>query len=241
MSKSVDIKQFLGCHGIGVDVSKAELVLGAFKGRKQYVCRVTNNRSSVEKALKRLLAAGFDGQLICESTGHYHLLLVLVCHELGIPLIILNPLMAVKHSKSKVRKLKTDPADALALSTMLITEPNLPEPSQLDENQVLVRLKQGQLASIEKQIQTMRRSAEQYQQTYEWLGLSQSSPQQEIANIIKQLERTKRSLSRELEHALKEIAESDEVFNALKQLPGFSDMVAGLVLNFNRNLSEYDI
>ena len=120
------IAGFKDCLGIGIDVSKAELVVVGLTRDKPHVVRVDNDLEAVRTFVQRLRETGYGGKILCESTGHYHLKLVLACQEMGVKLIVLNPLQSSKHAKAKIRKTRTDPADGLTLATMCVTEPNLP-------------------------------------------------------------------------------------------------------------------
>ena len=64
------------------------------------------------------------------------------------------------------------------LATMCITEPDLPKAAQLTIPKVLIRLKMGQLASIEKHLQQLQQSLAQYEETYKELDLELSGYQQ---------------------------------------------------------------
>ena len=165
MRKASTVKVFRDCLGIGIDVSKAELVVVGLTTSEPYIKRVNNRLTSVKAFVRALKKSGYCRKIICESTGHYHLKLALACHEIGMEIIVLNPLQSSKHTKANVRKTKTDPEDGLTLATMCITEPNLPKPMQLTVPKALIRLKMGQLASIEKQLQKSQLSLMQYEET----------------------------------------------------------------------------
>ena len=171
MKNASTIKVYKDCLAVGIDVSKADLAVVGITMKESYLSTIINQVKSIKSFMRRLKRCGFKSKLICESTGHYHLKLALVCHEFGLELIVLNPLQSSKHSKAKIRKTKTDPQDALMLATMCITEPDLPKPAQLTSSKILIRLKMGQIASVEKQLQKMRQSLNQYEETYQGLGL----------------------------------------------------------------------
>jgi len=143
MKNARSIKVFKDCLGIGIDVSKAELVIVGLSNGEPYILRVNNKMKAVRCFLQRLHKTGYCGKIICESTGHYHLKLLLACHEFGLSIILLNPLQSSKHTKSKIRKTKTDAEDGLTLATMCVTEPKLPPPVELTVPKALIRLKMG--------------------------------------------------------------------------------------------------
>jgi len=236
MKKASTVKVFKDCLGIGIDVSKAELVVVGLTATDPYIKRIKNRFTSVNAFVQALQKAGYRGKMICESTGHYHLKLALACHESGMDLIVLNPLQSSKHSKAKVRKTKTDPEDGLMLATMCITEPNLPKPMRLTKANALIRLKMGQLASIEKQLQKAQSSLAQYEETYAALGFELSELQLNLRKHFQSLKQLRKQMEKELEGLLVENIAGHERFTRLRKLPGYSDVVAGLVGQLDRQV-----
>ncbi len=240
MKNASSEKVFKACLGIGIDVSKAELAAVGITPNEAYLKCVSNDMEAIKVFIKGLHQSGYRGKVVCESTGHYHLKLALVCHEIGIELIVLNPLQSSKHSKANIRKTKTDPQDALMLATMCITEPNLPQPAQLTVPKVLIRLKMGQLASIEKHLQQWQQSLAQYEETYAGLSLALSDHQQALRAHGSSLKRVRKQLEKELELLLSQALADDESLADLRDIPGFSNVVAGLVGILDRQVKGAD-
>ena len=236
MKNASSVQIFKDCLGNGIDVSKAELVAVGITSSGSYLMRVSNQMKAIKTFVQGLHHSGYRGKILCESTGHYHLKLAVVCHEYGLKLIVLNPLQSSKHNKAKIRKTKTDPQDGLTLATMCITEPDLPPPAQLTPSKALMRLKMGQLASIEKQLQQQQQSLAQYEETYEELGLALSAVQQALRAHCGVLKRLRKQLEKELEGLLSQIIPDDESFTHLCAIPGFSNVVSGLVGMFDRQV-----
>lgn len=232
------INDYKDCLAVGIDVSKADLAIVGLTRQDAYLSTVPNQKKAITSWMSRLKRNGFKGQIICESTGHYHLKLALVCHELGLELIVLNPLQSSKHSKAKIRKTKTDPQDALMLATMSLTEPNLPKPAELTLPKMLIRLKMGQLASIEKQLQKMRQSLNQYEETYEGLGLPLSDGQHALHDHCQGLKKIQQQLAKELEGLLSEALPADDSLQQLGKIPGYSSIVSGLVGMLDRDVKN---
>jgi transposase len=239
MKKASSIAIFRDCQGIGVDVSKAELVVVGIKSGESYIKRLNNERKAIKLFVRSLSKSGYQGRIICESTGHYHLNLAVICHEYGLRLIVLNPLQSSKHSKARIRKTKTDPEDGRVLATMCLTEPKLPNPSKLTLNKTLIRLTMGQLASLEKQIQQQRQSLRQYEDTYAALGLKLGAAQQALRAHCDELVRLKKRFQKELDELLLQEVD-EELIQCLTAIPGFSMTVSGLVSQFDRNVKSGD-
>ena len=190
-------QQIKDSESIGADVSKATLDITAYFGKGKSVHLViANNRGSIEKWLKCL--QGYRGLIICESTSWYHFLFAHLCYEAGLDIRVLNPLLSSKHSKSAIRKVKTDPADSLSLAIMGVTEPNLPPRPKLTQERLAFRKKQGLLHGLVKQIQSMRRRMNDYKECVSTMEGSLSKTEQLLCDEVKCMEKLKRALEREL-------------------------------------------
>jgi len=229
MKKARDFSVFCDCSGIGIDVSKATLDIVGIADTVVWQTCLSNTREAIESLAGTLRDGGYRGKIVCESTGHYHLLLGLVFAEYGLDLRIINPLQSSKHQKSRIRKTKTDRQDGYVLATMCLTEQDLPKAANLSPKRVLIRLKQGQLHAIDKQLQTIQRSVSTYRETYTQLGLVPGDSLAEIERLVAELKKVKRQLTKELDVLLAQSADRKQDIDRLCRLPGFSPLVAGLV------------
>ncbi len=219
---------FAQCHALGIDVSKAHLDIVGLTHEADWHCQIPNTEPAIEAMALVLQQGGYQGKLICESTGHYHLLLAVTLGRHGLDLRILNPLQSHKHQQARIRKTKTDALDARVLATMALTEPDLPKARVLEPEAVLIRLKQGQLHSLDKQLQRMTRSLAAYTETYSQLGLDAGDNQIRLTALVTELRHLHHQLQKELDTLLKKATAPQEQAS-LEQIPGFSPMVAGLV------------
>lgn len=229
MKNASTLDRFCGCEGLGIDVSKASLEICGIENAVALRCELVNSRGDIERLARTLQRGGYAGKIICESTGHYHLLLGLVFARYNLDLRIINPLQSSKHQKSRIRKTKTDQVDGYVLATMCRTEHDLPKPAQLQPKQVLMRLKQGQLHALDKQIQKMSRSFAAYAETYQQLDLVSGSSAEMLRQVLTDLKAAKHQLTKELEALFIEQTQNHEDIDRLRALPGFSPMVSGLV------------
>ncbi len=230
MKKAPGLEQFCHCSGLGIDVSKAALEIVGIENEAVWRTEIDNAEAAIESLAKALKAGGYAHKIVCESTGHYHLLLGLVFARYDLDLRIINPLQSSKHQKSRVRKTKTDSVDGYVLATMCETERDLPKAADLQPTQVLMRLKQGQLHALDKQLQQMSRSVATYTETYQQLGLEPGSSAQALQQVLVDLRAVRRALQKELEALMAQEADDHDI-DKLRCLPGFSLMVAGLVGN----------
>ena len=229
MKKAPTLERFCRCSGIGIDVSKATLEIVGIEKEQVWRAEIDNAETAIESLAKTLKDGGYRHKIVCESTGHYHLLLGLVFARYGLDLRIINPLQSSKHQKSRIRKTKTDQIDGYVLATMCETERDLPKAANLQSKQVLMRLKQGQLHALDKQLQRMGRSISTYTETYQKLGLEPGSSAQALQQVVKNLKATRRKLQQELESMMVQETVGCDDIAKLQCLPGYSLMVAGLV------------
>ncbi len=234
MKNAPNFVTFCSCTGIGIDVSKATLEVVGIAGAEVWRAEIANSELEIEQVAQALQAGGYRGKVICEATGHYHLLLGLVFARHALDLRIINPLQSSKHRQARVRKTKTDRVDGYVLATMCATERELPAAAQLQPERVLARLKQGQLQALDKQLQQMSRSASAYDETYAKLGLAPGASAAALARVVAELKAARRQLQKELEGLLVQAADVKDL-DRLRKIPGFSRLVSGLVsTGFNR-------
>ena len=238
MKNAASFKAFGRCHCLGIDVSKASLEVVGIAETDVWKCTVANQLAALESLAQSLVKAGYFGKIVCESTGHYHLLLALVFARYGLDLRIINPLQSSKHQTARIRKTKTDPVDGYVLATMCETERDLPKAANLQSSQVLARLRQGQLQSLDKQIQRLSRSLATYRETYGQLGLEAGQSIVTIDSALAQLRHAKKQLEAELESAYLKLADADDV-GQLRVLPGYSNLMASMVAGaFDRDVKS---
>ena len=223
-------QQFKDSESIGTDISKATLDITVYFGNGKFIHLViANHRGAIEKWLMGL--PGYRGLIICESTSWYHFLFAHLCYEAGLDIRVLNPLLSSKHSKSAIRKVKSDPADSLCLAVMGVTEPNLPVRPKLTLDRLALRKKQGLLHGLDKQIQSMGRRMTDYQECLSTMGGSLSETEQLLCDGVKQIRKLKRALEREIEKLAMKISADEQSANyaVFKSVPGYSSMVSSLL------------
>lgn len=227
--KAPNLKAFCACQAIGIDVAKATLEVVGLSEAGTWFRSLPNTEVAIETLARTLSEGGYRHKLVCEATGHYHLLLGLVLARHKLDLRVVNPLQSSKHRQSRVRKTKTDRVDGEVLAGMGLTERALPPAADLQPEAVLIRLKMGQLQSLDKQLQALTRSLATYSETYHRLGLTPGESQMTLAEAVTTLKRARVRLQRELEGLLAASVGTDAELAALRRLPGFSPLVAGLV------------
>lgn len=110
---------------VGVDVAKGSSVVQAFTRRNEPFGKL-ESISHGENGLKRLgdLLARLQEEtstapvVVLEATGHYHRSLAAYLDRSGITYFIVNPLQSKRAKGTRLRKVKTDAADAWHLADM---------------------------------------------------------------------------------------------------------------------------
>ncbi|MCX7830090.1 MAG: IS110 family transposase [Acidobacteria bacterium] len=104
---------------VGVDVSKDEVSVAIWvEGREsEFVCK--NNAIVFEKMISKVLK-GVDKRetlIVMENTGNYHLKLACHLHKCGYRVSVVNPFIIKKYSEMKMKRAKTDKADAKIIAS----------------------------------------------------------------------------------------------------------------------------
>ena len=112
---------------IGIDIG----------GKQHVVARCREGKPKADRQILRISQdrAGFDrldtwlvqqdepvGQVTMESSGHYWMALASHLGRQGVPVTVVNPLMAKYFAKGRMNRTKSDPADARSLALMAMRE-----------------------------------------------------------------------------------------------------------------------
>ena len=100
---------------IGVDVSKAELVIAM--GPERRPCSVANDAASIANWLKDIPA---DALIAMESTGRYHGLLAHLASQAGLKVYVLNARDVFFYARALGTRAKTDGVDAGVIARYLV-------------------------------------------------------------------------------------------------------------------------
>jgi transposase len=107
---------------VGIDVAKNSVVVAVCGTREQVVAppwQVANDADTLHTTLQQLQQQHGSGLgVCCESTSYYHYTLVRACTQLGIPCLVLNPIVTKQATKATIRGKKTDPSDAVLIARL---------------------------------------------------------------------------------------------------------------------------
>lgn len=208
---------------VGFDIAK-NTVVAAVLAKDNKVLQTNITINNTQKDLRNWLAASLRqyGSLttVCESTGYYHFKLVKAADELGIPCLVLNPILTKAAAKSTIRGSKTDPKDAVLVAKL-----------GLNGEGVLVAK-----SDIDNQAKCWLRMAAKLQSVIQCLQLSQSSlieREVEIPNAIARLQKQSikqlRTVSRKYNQA--SIAATPKAtLRLLISIPGIGEQTAATLM-----------
>lgn len=125
---------------IGMDVSKDTVDLSVYNGADHYCKTLRNTAEALLKFVKHYDPT--DTQLVMESTGIYHLRLAMAATERGYRVSIVNPLIIKRYAEMKMRRVKTDRADAKLIAEFgYEQQPPLFKPASKERSQLMQILK----------------------------------------------------------------------------------------------------
>lgn len=212
---------------MGIDVSKKTLDLCWLSDQGESGRSIRNQPSALRSLAEALVAADYRGKIIIESTGYYHWLAVVILSEAGLDVRLINPLLAHKHHRGGIRKVKSDPVDAATLAGMGLTERRLPPRWHKGTAWVAQRHRIGLISTLDRSLQQMKASLASHRDALALMGETDDPTVAAIQAQIEQFEKTKRQAEDELARSLATLSEINRQRYA--SIPGISDYLAGIM------------
>ena len=184
---------------VGIDVAMETLAICFKYSDKEKFEEIGNNKTEIKKLSKKLHKEGFQGKIIMESTGRHHLQTALTLTQDNLDVRVINPLISKKYSNSAIRKVKTDKRDSQILAEIAIKEERLPSRFSLGKNEIIIKKKVSLIAFLDKQIQKMNASINEYIKNADELGLKLTKTDKQIKKTIELLKKQKEELEKEVE------------------------------------------
>jgi transposase len=212
---------------VGIDVSKDTLV-GVIRLPTQEQHFTVPNSTNGVVALHRKLR-GCHCPLIMESTGRYHILTAFLLAQRGYDVRVVNPVHAKRYMRASTRNRKTDRSDASALAQMGVTDQKLPPRFGLSKADIALRQKIGLLSSLEHQLQSLRHTMKTYRAFQASIGVTASAAEGGVEAVIKDLERRKAALEREIEAGIAHDDAKRKAVALAASVPGISPLTASIL------------
>ena len=84
--------------GVGIDVSKDNLMFcKKYAHGERIIFNVPNKKMEIRNVVKEIKKEKYEGRIVMESTGRYHLLSALELNRFNLDARVINPLMASKY------------------------------------------------------------------------------------------------------------------------------------------------
>ncbi len=104
---------------VGIDVSKGKSMVAAMKPGGELVTtpyEVKHSDIELSRFALDVLCMEPDTRVVMEATGRYHEPVAALLHSEGIFVSVLNPLLIKQSGAGSLRKVKSDPKDALKIA-----------------------------------------------------------------------------------------------------------------------------
>ena len=217
---------------IGIDISKDTFdVVFLVEGKGDH--EIFENKQPGFRSLSRWLEKHKDGQAhaCMEATGQYGDGLAEYLYQEGYPVSVVNPARIKAYGNSKLRRNKTDKADAALIAEYCLREqPALwsPPPASFKELQELVRRLDDLQANIQAENNRLKS------------GVTSLVVLEELRNHIAYL-------SQQIQHIKQAIQEHIQAYPELKQrqkllmsIPGIGQLTASKILGEIRDVCDFD-
>ena len=238
--KKNQVKQKAELIAVGIDVAMETLAICERYKDKDKFKEIKNNRMTIKRLAGKLNKDNFKGKIIMESTGRHHLQTALTLSENDLDVRVINPLMAKKYSNSSIRKVKTDKRDSQILAEIALKEERLPERFSLGKNEITIKKKVSLIAFLDKEIQKMNASMNEYIRNSEELGLKLSKIDKQLKKTIELLKKQKEELEKEVEKMVNDSGCNSDEIKKYSSIPGVSSYtasVSSLFFSSDYNLS----
>ena len=225
---------------VGIDVAMETLAICFKYSDQEKYKEIENNKTEIKKLSKRLHKENFQGMIIMESTGRHHLQTALTLTQDDLDVRVINPLMSKKYSNSSIRKVKTDKRDSQILAEIALKEERLPSKFNLGKNEIIIKKKVSLIAFLDKEIQKMNASMNEYIRNSEELGLKLTKTDKQIKKTIELLKKQKEELEKEVEKMVNDGGGDSDEIKKYSSIPGVSQYtasVSSLFFSSDYNLS----
>ncbi len=217
---------------IGIDVSKAKLDVSFYDGEKYNLYVYKNDKSDISKLHKDISKFLFADIIITmEATGNYHLKAAKQLYKLGYKVSVVNPLIIKRFSEMKMRRVKTDSADAKIISEYgYYQESKLFKPKSKEIEHIL------QLSKSIEAINTMK-----IENSNRIEALNQNpDASKDVLRIFISLDTTYKCKIKIIENKIKALVEDNEVYKQLISIPGIGKRIAPVMIGIFGKFEDFE-
>ncbi len=215
----------------GMDVSKGRFDVCVLKPDGSTQSQQFSNNTAGFEALSAWLPR--PTHCILEVTGPYYLRLALYLHERGFSLSVVNPLVVKHYAKMKLRRAKTDKADAALLARYALEQqPSLWTPPQ----SYVINLQQ--LDSLQAQLMKQRTALSNQLQAYQCSSLLSKEVEELFLNTLSTLQQQIKAVENQQQQLL--TTYHGELLKQLTSIPGLGHKTALVLIMISGGFSRFD-
>jgi transposase len=215
----------------GIDIAKASFTLAIpqpLGGYRDYT--LTNDEAGFEQLLTLLPP---QVHLVMEASGPYYLPLALFVEQHQLPLSVVNPLVVRRFSQMRLRRAKTDKADARLLSEFGQNQtPALWQPP----SRVISQL--AQLQTLLEQYIKQRTALRNQQEAFRHSGVPNPALNDSLQKSLSHLEEQIKALEQTLDELVK--AHYAQLYEQLCSIPGIGPKTAQCLVVLTRGFTRFE-
>jgi len=235
---------------IGIDISKKKVDVAIYDGMKYVFETYENSVRGVKGMLRKIKKREpIDSELVfvMEATGVYHLRYADSLYESGYKVCIVNPLIIKRYGEEKLRRAKTDKADAKLISEFgyynIIRFDSDAEdklPYQYSPNSEVSSKVKLMLKAIE-QLQRQKNKNINYVEALKQHKKEYSKDLIKMFNDInRETDKKIKKLEKKTEKLIVESEEHKETYDKLLKIPGIGKRTAGAVIGYFDKFDNFE-
>lgn len=215
---------------IGIDMAKASFCLAIPQSNGRFLDYTLANTLTGFGQLRALLPT--HAHCVMEASGPYYLPLALFLTQQGLPLSVVNPLVVHRFSQMRLRRTKTDKADA-----RLLSEFGTNQRPQLWQAPSRLMSQLTQLQTLLEQYIKQRTALRNQQESFTHSGVPNPILEQSLQKSLEHLDEQIQTLEQQLDQLA--TSEYASLYANLRSIPGVGPKTALCLLVLTRGFSRF--
>lgn len=202
---------------VGIDIAKASFTLAIPQPQAAYQDHLLTNQQAGFEQLVTLLPP--NAHVVMEASGPYYLPLAVFLHEHHYPLSVVNPLVVRRFSQMRLRRTKTDKADA-----RLLSEFGTSHPPALWQPPSTLMSQLAQLQTLLEQYVKQRTALTNQQEAFTHSGVVNPSLHESLTKSLNHLNEQIKALEKTLDDLVN--THYAQLYANLRSIPGIGPKTA---------------
>lgn len=213
----------------GIDVSKNYFDACVLVDGKERQRRFSNDKAGFTTAAKWI---GADIPCVMEATGPYYLPLAIYLHQQELCVSVINPLVIKRFSQMRLKRTKTDKADARLIAEYGLTE-SLTAWTPPEQWSVTLQ----QLDALSDQLQKQHTALVNQRHAFESSGMMNKRTKLFISKLITTLEKQQVEASERIMEILQTYHQ--QMMKNLQSIPGVGKKTAALLITVTNGFTRF--